>query len=373
MRYVGLIVNPIAGMGGRVGLKGTDGADILAQARALGSVPEAPAKAQRALAQLEPIQEELTFLVAAGEMGETIVKELGYHYEVIYTPDSEDTQAEDTYELAQTLKEREVDLILFVGGDGTARDLTRAIGTAVPVIGAPAGVKIHSPVYGHTPESAGKLALSYLQGNPLELREEEVMDIEEEAFRQDHIQIAVYGYLQVPYDERHLQNLKSPSPQSDKEAQESAALYIIDQMDPDTYYVIGSGTTTARIMEELNLDHTILGVDIIKDGELIVQDASEAQILETVGDHPFRLVVTLMGGQGYLFGRGNQQLSANVLSKIDRKDVIVISTPGKLQTLGQRPLLVYTMDDAVDEAMSGYYRIITGYGQIVTKKATSLK
>lgn len=373
MKKLGLVVNPIAGMGGRVGLKGTDGKEVLQKARELGSKPEAPIKAKRALEQLLPIKDDILLLLASGDMGENEAREVGLNYEVVYEPEAGDTDVNDTYELTKQLEAQNVDLILFVGGDGTARDMTNAIGTRIPAVGAPAGVKIHSPVYGNTPESAGRLACEYLQGTPLELREEEVMDIEEEAFRRDEIVIELYGYLKVPYNEAHLQNLKAPSPQSDNEAQESAALYVVDQMEDDLFYVVGSGTTTAQIMKELELEHTILGVDIIKNKELIKRDATEQEILETVGDQAFKLIITPMGGQGYIFGRGNQQISAEVLRLIDKQDVIIIATPGKMRSIGNSDLLVYTLDDEIDQKMSGYYKVVTGYGLIQAKKASSPK
>ncbi|EKB53648.1 ATP-NAD kinase family protein [Falseniella ignava] len=371
---LGLIINPIAGMGGRVGLKGTDGRDILEEARRLGSIPEAEIKAQRALEQLLPVKDQLTLYVAQGAMGSDSAEKLGFNYQVIYHPEAGDTDQHDTFNLAQALSEEQVDLILFVGGDGTARDVSRTIGTKVPAIGIPAGVKIHSPVYGMTPESAGKLALEFVKNPTMPLKDDEVMDIEEEAFRRDEIVIEVYGYLKVPQDPTYLQPLKSPSPQSDASAMESAALYIIDEMEDDTIYIVGSGTTTAQIMQELGLEHTILGVDIIKDRQLLVKDAAEKEIIEAIdGESKVKLIITPMGGQGYIFGRGNQQLSANVLRRLTRQDVIIIATPNKLLTIGSNPFLVYTLDDEIDQAYSGYYKVITGYGQIAMKKAASLK
>lgn len=373
MKLIGLVVNPIAGMGGRVGLKGTDGKEVLQKARELGSIPEAPIKAKRALKQLLSMKDDIKVLVASGDMGENEVKEVGLNHEVVYTPDEGDTDVNDTYELTKKLEENNVELIIFVGGDGTARDMFNAIGMRIPALGVPAGVKIHSPVYGNTPESAGKLALEYLKGDITELKEEEVMDIEEEAFRRDEIVIELYGYLKVPFNELHLQNLKSPSPQSDSSAQESAALFVIDEMEDDVFYVVGSGTTTAVIMQELGLEHTILGVDIIKNKQLVKRDATEQDILDTVGDEPFKLIITPMGGQGYIFGRGNQQLSANVLRKIDKKDIIIIATPGKMRTIGRNDFIIYTLDDEMDEKLTGYYKVVVGYGQMAAKKGSSPK
>lgn len=371
MKKVGIVINPIAGMGGRVGLKGTDGKEVLQKARDLGSVPEAPKKAIKALEKLLPLKDEIVLLVASGDMGENEAKEVGLNYQVIYEPESEETTPEDTAKLCQAIKEEGVDLILFAGGDGTARDISKAVETKVPAIGIPAGVKIHSPVYGNTPESAGDLAYAYLYGADINLRDEEVMDLDEEAFRRDEIDIKIYGYLAVPYDERHLQNLKSSSPKSDHESQESIAMYVADNLEDDVYYIIGSGTTTRKIMEELGLDHTILGVDIIKNKELIAKDVNENEIIDIIKDNKAKLVLTPMGGQGYILGRGNQQISAKVLDHIDKKDIIIIATPYKLASIGDRDLLIYTMDDEIDEKLAGYYKVIIGYGRYMMQKASS--
>lgn len=370
MKKVGLIVNPIAGMGGRVGLKGTDGKDILEKARSLGSTEEAPIKAVKALNKLVDLKDEIELLVAAGKMGEVEAMEAGLRYRIIDHP-KEETGSSDTIRVAKKMLEEEVELLLFVGGDGTARDIFSAIETKIPCIGIPAGVKIHSPVYGNTPESGGHLAYEYLSGGHIPLTEEEVVDLDEEAFRNDEVRVQTYGFLKVPYNAQYLQNKKSPTPQSDEQAQESIALEVIDHMSEDVPYLIGSGTTPMYIMKELGLDYTILGVDIIKNRQLIAKDVNESDILEVLKQGPVKLVVTPMGGQGYLFGRGNQQLSANVLRQIDKNDIIVISTQSKLHSLGDRDLIIYTLDDEVDAALKGYYKVITGYGQLMVVKAST--
>lgn len=371
MKKIGLVINPIAGMGGRVGLKGTDGVEVLKKARELGSIPEAPLKAIKALEKLLPLKDSVTVLVSEGQMGEDEVKEVGLNYEVVYKPEPGETSNADTTELCKIFEKENVELILFVGGDGTARDIFNAIETRVPAIGVPAGVKIHSPVYGNTPESAGQLAYEYLDGAQLTLKDEEVVDLDEDAFREDRVEVRVYGYLKVPYNEIYLQNMKSQSPQSDENAQESIALDVIDEMEDDLFYIIGSGTTTMYIMKELGLEYTILGVDIIKNKKLVAKDVNEQQILDIIGDEPFKLIVTPMGGQGYIFGRGNQQLSSRVLNKVDKKDVMIVSTAGKLATLQNRDMLIYTLDDACDEKLSGYYRVVIGYGRYMVHKASN--
>lgn len=371
MKSVGLVVNPIAGMGGKVGLKGTDGKEILKKARELGSVPEAPLKAVRALEKLLPIKDNLIVYAAGGDMGENEAKEADLNYEVIYSPDEGDTSVSDTTAVCERFEEKNVDLILFVGGDGTARDIHQAIETRIPVIGIPAGVKIYSAVHGNSPESAGKLAHDYLNGVDLTLKEAEVIDLDEEGFRNDEVDIQVFGYMTVPHDETYMQNMKSPSPQSDAEAQESAALHILDNLEEDVFYIIGSGSTPSQILKELNQPVTILGIDIMRNKETVAKDVSEKEIFETIGEERAKLIVTPMGGQGYILGRGNQQLSSEVLKHIDKDDLIVVATPGKIQTLGRRDMLIYTLDDEINNKLSGYYKVVVGYGQETMKKASS--
>lgn len=368
MKKLGLIINPVAGMGGKVGLKGSDGEEVIEKARELGAEPESGKKTLKAIEKLKGLKDQVCLYLADGAMGEEVVQDTDFNYEVIYQT-GEKTTADDTKQVAQALLDLDVDLILFAGGDGTARNITEAVGLNIPVLGIPAGVKIHSPVYGLSPEHAGEMAYKYLRGDPVEVQEEEVIDIQEDAFRRDEIITNVYGYLNVPYDRSHMQNLKSSSPQSDKEAQISAALRVIDDMEEDVYYIIGSGSTTARIMEELELEGTVLGVDIIKNKKLVQKDVNEQEIIDIIQGQPARLVVTPMGGQGYIFGRGNQQLSAKVLSHLDKEDVSIVASAQKMQGLKSNPLLIYTGDDQIDEKFSGYYRVIIAYDQTKMHKA----
>ena len=191
-------------MGGRVGLKGTDGEDILNLAIQRGAVPESEQKALKTLKRLLPLKEDFKFLVAKGDMGEHAVKSLDFEHEVTFEP-SERTDSTDSKQFIERLITKEVDLLLFAGGDGTARVVARTLRDALPVIGIPTGVKIHSPIYAVSPEDAGTLALKFLTTSTLSVQEKEVIDIEEEAFRRDQIQTKVYGYLMVPFEETHLQ------------------------------------------------------------------------------------------------------------------------------------------------------------------------
>ena len=172
MRKLGVIVNPVAGMGGRVGLKGSDGIEILEKARKMGAKPEAPRRAAEALKVIANIKDQIKVYAYPHEMGADECLEAGLEPEVIGSIKSGATRPEDTMEAARLMVAKEVDLILFAGGDGTARNIHTAIGANnIPVLGIPAGVKIHSAVYAINPRSAGEVASLYLQGKVVEIKE----------------------------------------------------------------------------------------------------------------------------------------------------------------------------------------------------------
>lgn len=362
MKKLGLIINPIAGMGGKVGLKGTDGKDILKKAIELGASMEAPRKARKALERLIDIKEELLIVTCSGIMGEDIARDLGFKVKVVYHSVNSSTSTEDTKAGVGKILEEKVELLLFAGGDGTARDVFSIVGTNQLSVGIPAGVKIHSPVYGNTPENSGDLAMLYLAGKINTVREDEVIDIDEEAFRNDQMKTRLYGYLKVPVNKKFMQNKKAPTPLDEESSQMAIALDIVDNMEEDTYYVIGPGTTTRAIMRTLDLPFTLLGVDIIKNKRIVELDCSEETILNNIKDKKSKLILTPTGGQGYLLGRGNQQISSSVVQEIGKKNIIIISTDSKLINLRGKPLLIYTGDRKTDEQLKGYYRIKVGYG-----------
>jgi predicted polyphosphate/ATP-dependent NAD kinase len=378
-RKLGLIVNPVAGIGGRVGLKGSDGTEIQRRALELGAVPQATNRAIEALEHLKAM-ESLEIVTYPGEMGESAARACGFQPTVIGTIKPGETTAEDTVRAAREMQSLGVDLLLFAGGDGTARDVYEAIGLDRPTLGIPAGVKIHSAVYATSPRGAGDLAALYLQGRTDSLREAEVMDIDEKAFRQGSLSVRLYGYLKIPFRTRLVQSQKVPS------AGEGAALAaiaedIVDKMEDSVLYIVGPGTTTRAIAEELALPKTLLGVDVLtrrgsgegKKANLLTADANEAQLLALLdegGERRTKIVVTPIGGQGYLFGRGNQQISPRVIQRVGRENIIVVSTPDKLHALGSQPLLVDTGDRAVDEMLSGYMMVVTGYNERAVRKVS---
>ncbi len=361
MKRIGLIVNPIAGMGGRVGLKGTDG--VLEKARALGGLSQSPQRAIRALTVLASLKEDICIYTAKGDMGENQAKSCNFPTEVIHEPTNA-TSREDSVATAQKMLANGVDLLLFAGGDGTARDIYDAVGQSLIVLGIPAGVKIHSPVYAASPEKAGELARKYFKNEKtLNIKESEVIDLDEEAFRQDEIKTELYGYLKVPHDTALLQGKKSLSLLSEENARQAIALDVIDNMEKDVMYIIGPGSTTKPIMQQLSLPYSLLGVDVVCNKTIAVKDASEQDILEHIICQNSKLFVTPIGGQGYIFGRGNQQLSPKVIQAVGKENIIVLATVQKIQSLFGRPLLVDTGDRETDRLLQGYAKVITGYRQ----------
>lgn len=361
MKKLGVIVNPVAGMGGRVGLKGSDGIEILRKAREMGAEPESPRRAIEALKIIAKLKNEIEVLAYPDEMGADECSQAGLEPEVIGSIKSGETSPEDTMEAAREMAQKGVDLILFAGGDGTARNIYTAIGAKIPVLGIPAGVKIHSAVYAINPRSAGEVASLYLQGQVVNIREAEVMDIDEEAFRQGRVNARLYGYLKVPV-ERRVQSVKSGA-RSEQAEMEGMAAEVAANMEKDTLYIIGPGTTTRTIMERLELPNTLLGVDVVFNRELVANDVGEKQLFNLLEQHKGKahIVVTAIGGQGHVFGRGNQQISPRVIRLVGKNNIIVVASREKLVALQPHPLLVDTGDPDLDQELSGYVRVVTGW------------
>lgn len=361
---LGLIVNPMAGLGGRVGLKGSDGEIVQQRAIALGARPLAAERAKEALLALLPCKEAVEILTYPGKMGAEVAESLGFRAQVIGQIEAGRTSAQDTRRAAQSMREMEVALILFAGGDGTARDLYDAVGVSVPALGIPAGVKIHSPVYAIHPRAAGELAARLARGERLAFHEAEVIDLDEEAYRAGRVSTRLYGYLKVPFARQFVQSAKSASPASEQEAAREIAAFVVGQMQPGVAYILGPGTTTRAIAACLGLEKTLLGVDVLRDKALLARDVNEEQLLDILAKYPERkIVVTPIGGQGYLFGRGNQQISPSVIRAVGRANILVVSTMNKIIALGGQPFLVDTGEAETDRLLQGYIQVITGHEQ----------
>lgn len=365
MRFkLGLIINPVAGLGGSVALKGSDGAETTEKALALGAEPKANLRTTQALELLLPYKSQIQIFTVNGDMGEACAKELGFDTEVVVDT-GEVTTPQDTENAARTLQAFGVDMILFAGGDGTARNICAAVDERVPVLGVPAGCKIHSGVYAITPKAAGRVVEMLVKGDLVTISEADVMDIDEAAFRTGTVKAKRYGEMQVPSELRYVQSVKNGGKESDELVLADLAAFVISEMDADEQYIMGSGSTVAAIMDELGLTNTLLGVDLIKDHTLVGQDMTASELIDSCNELPTKLVITLIGGQGHIFGRGNQQLSPALIRMVGRENIIIVATKTKLQALNGRPLIADTGDPELDNELSGYIKVITGYNDHV--------
>jgi len=363
-RKIGLIVNPIAGMGGKVGLKGTDGEEILKKAIKLGSEPISQYRTKQFLKQLSAVKNVIKILTYPGSMGENITKEMGFTPEVIGKITGDKTTAADTKKAAQLMKENEVKLIVFVGGDGTARDVFDAVNQDLPVIGVPSGVKIYSSCFAIKPQAAARISMKFLW-EELPLRQAEVLDIDEISYREKNkLNIKFHGYLIAPFEPTLLQESKLASPFTvdEHENQIAIARHVIQDMDSDTHYLLGPGTTVMAISELLNQEKTLLGVDILHDKKIIAKDVNEQQIINQIQDKKAKVIVSPIGRQGMILGRGNQQISPKVIKIIGKENIIVISTRYKIGTI--KSLKVDTQDPALDEELKGFMRVIVDFNEL---------
>lgn len=367
---LGLIINPISGMGGSVGLKGTDGREILQKAIELGATPTALRRTLQVLKQLESVQSKLFFYTCPGVMGEEVLKELGFKYALLEDPifkngtNAYTTTAEHTKKAGQQLKVIEnLKLILFAGGDGTARDILSIIQKDIVCLGIPSGVKIYSSVFSLNPKDASSLILQYLW-DEAPIRESEVLDIDEEAYRKGKLVSKLYGYMLTPYVPEFSQPSKLGTPDSDLNNQERIAHRIVETLEEGVYYLLGPGTTIKAITDLLGEDKTVLGVDLLLNKKIIQKDLNEEQILKSIDGKPSRMVVSLIGRQGFLFGRGNLQFSPNVIRKVGISNIIILSTHYKLESIPHQILRIDTRDPQLDAELKGLYRVITDYDQI---------
>jgi len=373
-RKLGFIVNPIAGIGGKVGFKGSDGVEIIKKAREFGAKPESPKRAVEAFRNIAHVKDEIELITYPYEMGEDEARECGFNPTVIGSIRRGRTTGQDTKNAAEEMLGLKVDLLLFTGGDGTARDVYNVIGDKIPSLGIPAGVKMHSAVYATSPRNAGDLVARYLEeeSSRFRFRQAEVMDIDEQAFRENRISAKLYGYLKVPYERRLVQSAKAGSVLEDEDAIHAIACDIVNNMQNDCLYIIGSGTTTRAIMEKLGLENTLLGIDAVYNRNLVGLDLNEVRLLKLLEDNnKAKIIVTPIGGQGFIFGRCNQQISAEVVKKVGKENIIVVATYNKIITLGGDPFLVDIGDDGVNGMLTGYVKVITGLNESAIYQVTS--
>ena len=368
-KRIGFLINPIAGMGGTVGLKGTD--DVVDEARSRGATPSAHRRAEAMLAALRPLLEnhaksaaDIDWLTCSAAMGADILTKAGFDRASIVYESPGTTSRHDTKTAIRKLMQAGVDLILFCGGDGTARDVANVVERRLPILGIPAGVKMYSGVFGITPERTADILLGYLEGR-LDTAEVDILDLDEERYRQGEWVVRLYATALTPFEPTLVQAAKMLiTSEGDAEAKAEIAEGLKEEIElhPDILYLLGPGSTLRVISDQLGLENTLLGVDAVKAGRLVGKDLNERQILDLFAQHPDRaLIVSPIGAQGFVLGRGNRQLSPEVIRQIGVESIVVVATPAKLART--QVLHVDTGDANLDAAIigSGYLRVVTGF------------
>jgi len=364
MFKLGLIVNPIAGLGGPAGQKGSDHLGGQSSFTRDDNQARSVQRTSRALALLSPLKQQIDILCCPGAMGESEARDAGFSPVVLGGQmNANQSSASDTENAARDLVRAGVDLILFAGGDGTARNIFDAIGLEQVVLGIPAGVKMHSGVYAVSPESASEVVKMLVSGELVNVSEQEVRDIDEEAFRHNQVKARYYGELLVPEAGHFVQHVKNGGREVEALVLDDIAAEVIENMEPEALYIIAPGSTTAAVMEQMGLDNTLLGVDVVKDQTVLASDVSGAELDSLVNAHTGKVVIVLtaIGGQGHIIGRGNQQISPDIIRRAGSDNLLVIATKTKILALEGRPLLVDSNDPELDRELSGYQQVITGY------------
>ena len=365
MKKIALLVNPLAGIGGAVAFKGTDGEEIVAPAMSLGAEKTAERKVLRCLEYLHDHLENknsVKWYSAAGCMGADCLKMAGFDCQIIYDFEAPSTQQDSINCVNQLLKE-DIDLIVFAGGDGTARDVCSALAQRIPVIGIPCGVKIHSGVYATTMLDAARCILSFVQSALNEVALQEVRDIDEQAFRQNRLQSKFYGEMLCLAEPQYIQSVKMGGVESDELLNLDIADYLIEQLEEDCLYFVGSGKTLDCMMQQLALPNSLLGVDAIFNRQLIASDISAREIHQLCDQYRFKVLVSVIGGQGHIFGRGNHQFDADFLSHLKKEQLIVVANKRKLQQLTQPSLIIDSLDQQFVTQLTGYISVLCAYDQ----------
>jgi predicted polyphosphate/ATP-dependent NAD kinase len=221
---------------------------------------------------------------------------------------------------------------------------------------------MYSGIFAVNPSDAVDVVLAFAEKRA-ELAEFEIMDVDENAVRTDTLAVQLHGLLIAPFLPAHIQGSKQVSPETldEEENQKAIARFIIEDMHPEATYLLGPGTTVKRLAELLGVEKTVLGVDIYSKGKVTL-DVNEKKILKGVKDwRNTWIVLSPIGRQGILLGRGNQQISPEVVKRVGKERIIVAATKNKLQSIDRNTLRVDTGDAEVDEMLRGYIRVVTDY------------
>ncbi len=358
----GLIVNPIAGLGGSVGLKGTDGPDTVARALQLGAVAHAGERTHRAMTIMSNRAHGTVIKTGPDELGADWLKGLNFQVETIKLSDRSHT-ARDTRELVSAMLD--IDLIVFAGGDGTARDVASRLGQKQAMLGIPCGVKMHSGVFAVSPEAAGAL-LGDMAVHPNRVLWDdhtEVMDIDEAALRAGRLAPKLYDHARTPLSRNRIQASKGGPRRDWGVALVGAASEIAENMDPETLYIIGPGTSAGAVAKALGIESSILGIDAVLGGELVASDANSDELEAAARGRSVQIILGVTGRQGFLLGRGNQQIGPELIKRAGRDGLIVIATEDKLAALARPRLWIDTDDPELDKNLAGFLRVKTARGR----------
>ena len=362
---MGFIVNPIAGMGGRVGLKGPDG--VIKAAIKMGAKPVASTRAIEFLKKLKELQrkEAIHIITCPHPMGEGETKSASLPAKVLKMPLKSETTAEDTKTAVKHMTTLKVDLIVFVGGDGTARDILDAMRGAdgLPVLGVPSGVKMYSGIFAVHPSEAAEVTMAFAK-KTAQITDFEIMDADESAIRrEDRISVSLYGFLRGPFVPLRLTGSKQVSPETldEHENQMAVARFVVEEMNTKGIYILGPGTTVKCFADLLGVEKTVLGVDMYRNKN-VIKDVNEERILKEIKDFKnVWIVVSPIGRQGILLGRGNQQISPKIIRKVGKERIIVLATRSKIRGIEGKVLRVDTGDREVDQSLRGYRKVATDY------------
>jgi predicted polyphosphate/ATP-dependent NAD kinase len=364
---LGFLMNPYAGIGGPAGFKGSDLPELQKIARE-GSIPlRAPERANTFWQQLKPALKHIEVVAAPAQMGADWLRLWGVEHRTVDYPLPRQTTAQDTVALAKTLHEESLDLLVFVGGDGTARDIYTALGEHALVLGIPSGVKMHSAVYAINPQCAAELLLQLLKGELVAETLQEVRDIDETLFRQGKVSARYFGQMRVPALAQFIQAVKQGGFEVEELVLLDIATHLREALSDQAPIIWAPGSTTFGVLKEWGYEGTLLGVDVLMPSGDLIRDVNSDQLQELLSRHDggCELVLTAIGGQGHIIGRGNQQISTDILRVLGRDHVHVIATRTKLLSLSGRPLLLDTGCPLLDSDWSGLMPVITGYHDVL--------
>lgn len=377
---IGFLINPYAGIGGPAGFKGSD-LPALQAAAANGQIPlRTPARAHTFWQLIEQAYKVCTpklkpvlnyqVLAAPQQMGSDWLTQWGIEHSIIDKPLGAQSTAQDTQVIAKAMQQQNVDILVFAGGDGTARDIYTAVGSKQLVLGIPCGVKMHSGVYAINPQSAAELMIQLLSGVFISPSLQEVRDIDENEFRQGRVKARHFGQMPVPQAAEYMQAVKQGGMETEDLVLFDIAEYLREKFDPSALIIWAPGSTTFGLLKEWGFEGTLLGVDVLLPTGQLLLDVNAQQLNTCVANHmktsgDIELVLTAIGGQGHIIGRGNQQFTPPLLKNITKAHIHVVATKTKLRTLNGRPLLLDSGCAQLDNTWAGLIPVITGYNDTV--------